>query len=222
MFVRFAAILVFSVISLGHVNGAIVTLSSGAGSGGNYQGNLTIQLTAVGANASFRLNQLQIWTSNIYNTSDSVDWALRDSNYNIVNGLSGSSLGSTLSGSGADRLMTWDFTSNPNTFGAGTYWLLITNLNSASGPSGAGSYDVGNSATLASTNPSILNGIEVYGYYGTPVDVGNSYHANLTVAVPEPATIILTGSALAAGVVGAFIKNRRRRMGPSNSPTTGA
>ena len=36
------------------------------------------------------------------------------------------------------------------------------------------------------------------------------FKADLAITVPEPATLILTGSALAAGAIGAFFKGRRK------------
>lgn len=64
---------------------------------------------------------------------------------------------------------------------------------------------VASSATMTTVNSS---GFEGVGYNGPSVQF------QFTSAVPEPSTLFLTGSVLAAGAVGAWIKRRR-----SNSPS---
>ena len=61
----------------------------------------------------------------------------------------------------------------------------------------------------------VNNGLLTIGYGSSlPVNdddpAGEIFQASLTVAVPEPASMILTGSALAVGAIGAYFKRRRK------------
>ena len=76
-----------------------------------------------------------------------------------------------------------------------------------------GKYNVGNAAALTGDNILAANtGRFVTSLAGsnTAGDAESFSVASFTVAVPEPATMILTGSALAAGAIGAYFKRRRK------------
>ena len=97
------------------------------------------------------------------------------------------------------------FANNPT----GGLWLRITGIN-------ANKFYQGADATLAVANDgtAAANGaifVDNFSATAATTTEANMFSvASFTVAVPEPATMILTGSALAAGAIGAYFKRRRK------------
>ena len=95
------------------------------------------------------------------------------------------------------------FANNPT----GGLWLRITGIN-------ASKFYQGDGALLGSDNSLAANGAifvdSASTSTATTTDANMFSVASFTVAVPEPATMILTGSALAAGAIGAYFKRRRK------------
>ena len=187
------ALLCALVLPLGTAKADVVTLSNGADTLTTATGSLFIKFTTKGTGA-FQLNTL---TLNIGSLTET------DIAYNLQN-----SAGGTINGiSGVDKTITNGLLTfgNANLFGEGTYWLEITGIDSG--------YTRGASADLTSNTTSLIDSMApglVTGRNSTAAEGSSLFQANLSVTVPEPATIILTGSALAAGAIGAYFKRRRK------------
>ena len=152
---------------------------------------LFIKLTTTGSGA-FQLTSLQLSS---VKTDNGIGYSLTLATGGAINGISGSNLTS------AAGLITFN---NSNTFGAGDYWLAITGLSFAYGKG------VSSTLTASPSNLGVSNGLLVDAQGGTTGTTGHIFKADLAITVPEPATLILTGSALAAGAIGAFFKGRRK------------
>ena len=70
------------------------------------------------------------------------------------------------------------------------------------------------------TSPATMTQMNSSGFTGYG-DVGGNFmfqfEGNSTTAVPEPSTLILTASAIAAGAVGAWVKRRRQKAAEASS-----
>ena len=188
------ALLCALVLPLGTAKADVVTLSNNAaGSGTTTTSSLFIRFTTNGT-GYFQLNTL---TLNIGLLSDTdIDYNLQNSAGGTINSISGT--GKTIT----NGLLTFG---NANLFGAGTYWLEITGIDTG--------YTRGASADLTSNTTGLIDTMTpglVTGRNSTAAEGSSLFQANLSVTVPEPATMILTGSALAAGAIGAYFKRRRK------------
>ncbi len=189
-------LLVAFAFPMGKSSGEVVTLSNSGTTGVTNTGTLRIKLTTLGSGA-FNLSSLTLAGSNQSDTG--VSWALLNSSAQTINSITGSDV------TVASGVLTFN---NANTFGSGTYWLQIAGLDS-------GIYTRGASSTLTSSNtgqietmaPGLVDGIP-----GNASAEGELFQASLAVTVPEPATMILTSSALAAGAIGTYFKRRRKTL----------
>jgi len=76
------------------------------------------------------------------------------------------------------------------------------------------SYSPSRSSQFFTTSPATMTQMNSSGFTGYGDVVGSfmfQFEGNSTTAVPEPSTLILTASALAAGAVGAWVKRRRKK-----------
>ena len=191
------ALLCALLVPLGTAKADVVTLSNSSASPAKTTAtSLFINLTTSGLGA-FNLSTLTL--SGMTGNDDVISFALKNSSGTTINSISGTGLTAT------DGVLTFG---NANTFGQGTYWLEVSGLN------GESLYNQGASANLTSDNTGLISNMSpglVDAVGSTTVVSGvNLFHASLVVAVPEPATMILTGSALAAGAIGAYFKRRRK------------
>ena len=152
---------------------------------------LFIKLTTTGSGA-FQLTSLQLSSAN---NNSGIGYQLTLATGGAINAISGSNLSATAG------LITFN---NSNTFGAGDYWLAITGLSVAYGKG------VSSTLTASPSDLGVSNALLVAAQGDTSGTSGDIFKADLQITVPEPATLILTGSALAAGAVGAFFKRRRK------------
>ena len=190
------ALLCALVLPLGTAKADVVALSNSVASDSptpmTTDSSLYIKFTTSGTGA-FQLGTLTLAGGA---GNDGVSYALKDSSNQIINGIS-----DTVAMSG--QVLTF----KTDLFGAGTYWLEVTSLNMATG------YYQGNSTALTGGAFGVGNGLLVLSN-GATTDAGvsgvNLFQASLTVNVPEPTTMILTGSALAVGAIGAYFKRRRK------------
>ena len=184
--------LMFAVlVGVGSARADVVNLSNGVVSGTTGLSSLFIKLTTTGSGA-FQLTSLQLSSAN---NNGGIGYELTLATGGAINSISGSNLTSNAG------LITFN---NSNTFGAGDYWLAITGLSVA--------YGKGDSSTLTASpsNLGVSNGLLVGAQGNTTGTTGDIFKADLAITVPEPATLILTGSALSAGAVGAYFKRRRK------------
>lgn len=183
--------LMFAVlVGLGSARADVVNLTqSGTETGTTSLSSLFIKITTTGSSA-FQLTSLQL--GSVSNNSG-IGYTLTDINSNVINSISG-----TVSSTAG--LISFN---NSNVFGAGDYWLTISNL--------TGTYGKNTVASLVASpgNLGVSSGLMVQGVNGSTM-VNDIFDVDLQITVPEPATLILTGSALAAGAVGAFFKRRRK------------
>ena len=187
------ALLLTLLVPLGTAKADVVTLSNSVSTTDpiptTTAGSLFIKFTTSGTGA-FSLGALTLFGSP---TNDIVSYALKNSAGATINSIAGTDV--TMAG----RVLTL----NSNLFGEGTYWLEIINL--------ASTYNQGASATLTGGASNVSNGLLETGLNtGSSASGVSLFQASLTVSVPEPATMILTGSALAAGAIGAYFKRRRK------------
>ena len=186
------AVALLALAPMGDLKADVVTLANTAGTQKNNTTSLFIRLVTTGSGA------FQLGTLNLFGTaSDPVSYALKNSSGTTINSIAGNV-----------TMSNGSLALSSNLFGAGTYWLEISNLVN-------NTYTTSSSATLtASSVPSGITSVtagEVSGVNSITAETGrNIFQASLTVNVPEPATMILTGSALVAGAIGVFIKRRRR------------
>ena len=150
---------------------------------------LQIQFTTSSGGASFGLTSLKL--TNVGNTADTVGFSFDSAFSSTTN----------IVATVASGFSTFDFVGagfNQTLAASTSYTLYMQNLS-------AGTYSTTTSSTLTS-------GTEPLNFSGTAFNSGGGNYANfeLSASVPEPATLILTGSALAAGAVGAFFKRRRK------------
>ena len=150
---------------------------------------LQIQFTTSNGGASFGLTSLKLYNAN--NTLDNVEFSF-DSGFSSFTDI-GAAVGGGFS--------TFDFV------GAGFNQTLAANS----------SYTLYGRKLLietysTTTGNTLTSGTAPLNFTGTAFDSGSGAYANfeLSASVPEPTTLILTGSALAAGAVGAFFKRRRK------------
>ena len=183
------ALLCALVLPLGTAKADVVTLEN-AVSGSSKAGStyLYIRLVTSGTGA-FQLGTL---TLNGSSANDEMNYSLKNSSGDTINSISGT----VTSSNGIFTI------NNANLFGSGTQWLVIENLV-------ASAYNLGNSATLSGGASNVSNGL-LTSNFGVDTAPSDIFQASLTVNVPEPATMILTGSALAAGAIGAYFKRRRK------------
>ncbi|MSR79668.1 MAG: PEP-CTERM sorting domain-containing protein [Gemmataceae bacterium] len=165
--------------------------------------SLILYFTTSTPGGAFQLGTLNLFGGGNAGT-DSVSYTLKNAAGSTVNSITGTGTIDNTAG----------LTLNSGLFGAGSYWLEVTGLLN-------GAYNIGNSATLtgASLGVSDVTEVSTVGGIGgsSTLKNDNIYQAELTVNVPEPATMILTGSALAAGAIGAFFIKRRRRLQTATS-----
>ena len=150
---------------------------------------LQIQFTTSNGGASFKLTSLKLTNAN--NTADNVGFSF-NSDFSSTTNIE-ATVGSGFS--------TFDFVGagfNTTLAASTSYTLYVRNLIT-------GTYST-------TTGSSLTSGTSPLNFTGTAFDSGSGNYANfeLSASVPEPATLILTGSALAAGAVGAFFKRRRK------------
>lgn len=172
----------------------IVTLSNSAGSSQTTNTSLFIRFSTTAS--SNQLTSLTLF--NGPGSADAVAYTLKDSSGSTVNSISNSSQSFDSSG-----LLTFSG-AGLNSFGAGTYWLEVTGLQG---------YKQGASATLSSDNPLISNGLMDTGVNNNTGASGvNLFQVSFQVtAVPEPATLILTGSVLAVGFGASVVRRLRKK-----------
>ena len=185
--------LMFAVlVGLGSARADVVNLTNVIdGSNTTTLGSLFIKLTTTGSGA-FQLTSLQLSSAN---NNSGIGYQLTLATGGAINAISGSNLSATAG------LITFN---NSNTFGAGDYWLAITGLSVAYGKG------VSSTLTASPSDLGVSNALLVAAQGETSGTSGDIFKADLQITVPEPATLILTGSALAAGAVGAFFKRRRK------------
>ena len=185
--------LMFAVlVGLGSARADVVNLTNVIdGSNTTTLGSLFIKLTTTGSGA-FQLTSLQLSSAN---NNSGIGYQLTLATGGAINAISGSNLSATAG------LITFN---NSNTFGAGDYWLAITGLSVAYGKG------VSSTLTASPSDLGVSNALLVAAQGDTSGTSGDIFKADLQITVPEPATLILTGSALAAGAVGAFFKRRRK------------
>ena len=191
------ALLCDLLVPLGTAKADVVTLSNSAASSGKTTAtSLFINLTTSGLGA-FNLSTLTL--SGMTGVDASISFALKNSSGTTINSISGTGLTAT------NGVLTFG---NANNFEAGTYWLEVSGLD------GGSLYNQGASANLTSDASGLISNMSpgLVGAVGSTTAASgvNLFHASLVVAVPEPATMILTGSALAAGAIGAYFKRRRK------------
>ncbi|MCY2943550.1 MAG: PEP-CTERM sorting domain-containing protein [Planctomycetota bacterium] len=150
---------------------------------------LQIQFTTSSGGASFGLTSLKL--TNASNAGDNVGFSF-DSGF-----ASTTNIDATV-GSGVS---TFDFVGagfNQTLAASTSYTLYVRNLLTTT--------------YSTTTSSSLTSGTAPLNFTGTAFDSGSGNYANfeLSASVPEPATLILTGSALAAGAVGAYFKRRRK------------
>ena len=188
------ALLCAMLVPLGTAKADVVTLTnSAASSGTTSSASLFIRFVTLGTGA-FQLNTLTLNKASSSNAG--IAYSLQNSAGGTINSISGTGLTAT------NGLLTFN---NANLFGAGSYWLEITGLDNG--------YTQGASAILISSNSALIHTMDpglVTGRNETYATGTSLFQANLSVNVPEPATMILTGSALAAGAIGAYFKRRRK------------
>ena len=193
------ALLCALVLPLGTAKADVTTFSNSNGTG--TQGILTsfiIKFTTVAsAGSAFSLGKI-----NIRGTT-TADTSITATLYNINSAQVGTQIsGGYTSGNDFDLSGIGSFGNNPTD----GYWLQITGLDVTK-------YNVGDAAglTRAGTGAAQAATFVTALAESTASDAGNTFSiASFTVAVPEPATMILTGSALAAGAIGAYFKRRRK------------
>ncbi len=145
--------------------------------------------------AGFLLNSLKMWSG----ASDTADFSYY-SNFSQY---------STITSTNTGGISTFDFvgqhfntfigTLNPTT----TYTLYTRNLN-------ASAYTTTTGSIVAGTDPFAFSGTTTVDHTADATNYYNKFELYAT-AVPEPATLILTGMTLAAGAIGAGWKRRRKR-----------
>ena len=182
------ALLCALLVPLGTAKADVVALSNTAAttSGSTSSaGSLFIKFTTSGS-GGFQLTNLTLFGV----TGDTgVAYSLKNSFNTVIASGSG-----TTSGSG---VLTFD----SNYFGAETYRLEISGLDAG--------YTLKNSANLTGGAFNVTDGLLITSFSDDSAP-SSLYQASLTVTVPEPATMILTGSALAVGAIGAYFKRRRK------------
>ena len=150
---------------------------------------LQIQFTTSSGGASFGLTSLKL--TNVGNAADLVDFSF-DSEFSST-----TNINATVGGG----FSTFDFVGagfNQTLAASTSYTLYVRNLLTTT--------------YSTTTSSSLTSGTAPLNFTGTAFDSGSGNYANfeLSASVPEPATLILTGSALAAGAVGAYFKRRRK------------
>ena len=193
------ALLCALVLPLGTAKADVTTFSNGNGSG--TQGTLTsfiIKFTTANlVDSAFSLGVINISGTATADTSITAK---------LFSGAS-TQVGTTVtaaytSGNNFDLSGIGKFGNNPTD----GYWLEITGLDTTK-------YNVGDAAALTGNNTLAAQAATFVTALGgsTAAAAGDTFSiASFTVAVPEPATMILTGSALAAGAIGAYFKRRRK------------
>ena len=172
---------------------ADVVFSNNVASNTATTSSLYIQLVTTGSGA-FQLSSLTFLGG--FEATNSVDYMLTANDTTAINGISGSAI------IGSDGVLTFAG-AGLNSFGAGTSWLKVTDLNT--------NWDQSDSASLTKTGVGdITSGLITTGINSTVATGDKLFGVSLVVAVPEPATMILTGSALAVGAIGAYFKRRRK------------
>ena len=186
------ALLCALLVPLGTAKADVVTLSNTRVINTSTISSLYIQLVTTGSGA-FQLSSLTFLGGGAANN---VVYMLTTDGTNAINGITGNAtidLNGLLTFAGAGL----------NSFGAGTSWLKVTDLNT--------NWDQSDSASLTKTGVGdITSGLITTGINSTVATGDKLFGVSLVVAVPEPATMILTGSALAVGAIGAYFKRRRK------------
>ena len=150
---------------------------------------LQIQFTTSSGGASFGLTSLKL--TNVGNAADLVGFSFDSGFASFTN------IDATVGGG----FSTFDFVGagfNQTLAASTSYTLYVRNLLTTT--------------YSTTTSSSLTSGTAPLNFTGTAFDSGSGTYANfeLSASVPEPATLILTGSALAAGAVGAYFKRRRK------------
>ena len=188
------ALLCALVLPLGTAKADVVTLSNTVVASTDTNGTLYIRLVTTGSGA-FQLTSLT-FLGGYTAGDDAVNYILTANGTDAINGISGAA---TISSAG---VLTFAG-DGLNLFGQGTSWLRVTNL--------VADWDQGSAGALTKTGTgNITSGTITTGFNETTASDTALFGVNLAVTVPEPATMILTGSALAAGAIGAYFKRRRK------------
>ncbi|MEI6324478.1 MAG: PEP-CTERM sorting domain-containing protein [Gemmataceae bacterium] len=191
-------VLIFAaLVYLGSARGDVtgVALSSNIGENISTSLGTTLQITFTTSNGapSFFLNSLKLVTGGFTDEAKFSLVSYADAGTNITSTYVDGPIG----------FSTFDFVGagfNTTLAASTQYTLYVSNLSTG--------YSTGNTSTL-------ISGIAPLNFTGSQTSDSRSADTFfrfelLATAVPEPATMILTGAALAAGAVGAYCKRRRK------------
>ena len=203
------AVALLALAPMADLKADVVTLSNSVNSTNSLNTKVEQSLfiyftTTTTTGGAFQLGTLKLFGSS---ANRSVSWSLQNLNGNTVNNISNTTNASINGTNG----LTLTPTTGTGLFGAGSYWLVVTGLpldtsNTYTGATNATMSGTGLGVSNA-TQVSAVNQTAAISYNGVYTNT-NIYQAELTVNVPEPATMILTGSALVAGAIGAFLIKR--------------
>ena len=189
-------------VPLGTAKADVTTFSNNNGLG--TQGTLTsfiIKFTTANlVGSAFSLGNINIKGTSVANSDNITATLYNASSVQVGTQISGSYTSDTnfdLSGIGLFGNNTTD-----------GYWLQITGLDTTK-------YNVGDAAALTrdDTGSAAAQAASFVTALGGSTDepaLDTFSIASFTASVPEPATMILTGSALAVGAIGAYFKRRRK------------
>ena len=194
------ALLCALLVPLGTAKAGVTTFSNST-TGSSTAGDSSLFIRFViptSTGSAFSLGSIQIRGTGVANTSNITARLFSDATTTV-----GAQVNAAYTSGG-----TFDL-SGIGSFGDNTtLWLRITGLD-------IGKYYVGDATALtksdsgseAATNADLVTALGG----STAPAAGNIFSIqSFTVSVPEPATMILTGSALAAGAIGAYFKRRRK------------
>jgi hypothetical protein len=213
---KFGMVLVFAALSLcGGLRADIVALNTTTvGTQGGSSSLITTNTSFLRINFTTNNNPTQKFTGIKFNNLGTGSFAFKA----ILNwGSSGSNpvSGGTdnLTYSSADTIINFNNIAN-KTLNTSTSYFLEFTLNQADSVTFS-NFSIANSSQL--TNSTNWIGTPISQSSGSMTNGGSGPAFSLYATVPEPGTLILTGSALVAGAVGAYIKRRRNKRAQADA-----